>query len=75
MNKDLELVCQSLEALSIAIIGATGMLGHHTAKAVMDAKHDLVVIHRKSSDLSRIKDLHFDSRIGDLNDKKSLIEA
>jgi dihydroflavonol-4-reductase len=61
--------------MKIGIIGATGMLGHHTAKAVMDAGHELAVIHRKSSKLDTINDLHFESRIGDLNDKNNLIEA
>jgi dihydroflavonol-4-reductase len=61
--------------MKIGIIGATGMLGHHTAKAVLDAGHDLAVIHRQGSKLDKIKDLTFESRIGDLNDGKSLIEA
>ena len=61
--------------MKIGIIGATGMLGHHTAKAVLDAGHDLTVIHRQGSKLDKIKDLTFESRIGDLNDAKSLIEA
>jgi dihydroflavonol-4-reductase len=61
--------------MKIGIIGATGMLGHHTAKAVMEAGHELVVIHRKDSKLDKIDDLFFESRIGDLNDQKSLKEA
>jgi dihydroflavonol-4-reductase len=61
--------------MKIGVIGATGMLGHHTAKAIMDAGHDLAVIHRQGSKLDKISDLHFESRIGDLNNKESLIEA
>ena len=61
--------------MKIGVIGATGMLGHHTAKAIMDAGHDLAVIHRQVSKLDKISDLRFESRIGDLNDAKSLIEA
>jgi dihydroflavonol-4-reductase len=61
--------------MKIGVIGATGMLGHHTAKAIMDAGHDLAVIHRQGSKLDKISDLRFESRIGDLNDAKSLIEA
>ena len=61
--------------MKIGIIGATGMLGHHTAKAVLDAGHELAVIHRQGSKLDKISDLTFESRIGDLNDAKSLIEA
>ncbi len=61
--------------MKIGIIGATGMLGHHTAKAVMEAGHELAVIHRKDSKLDKINDLIFESRIGDLNDRNSLNEA
>jgi dihydroflavonol-4-reductase len=61
--------------MKIGIIGATGMLGHHTAKAAMEAGHELVVIHRRDSDLSKINNLQFESRIGDLNDKNSLKQA
>lgn len=61
--------------MKIGIIGATGMLGHHTAKAVLDAGHDLAVIHRQGSKMEKIKDLTFESRIGDLNDRISLVEA
>jgi dihydroflavonol-4-reductase len=61
--------------MKIGIIGATGMLGHHTAKAVLETGHELFVIHRRDSDLSKISDLIFQSRIGDLNDKASLTEA
>ena len=61
--------------MKIGVIGATGMLGHHTAKAIMDAGHDLAVIHRQGSKLDKISDLRFESRIGDLNDKNSLVEA
>ncbi len=60
----------------IGIIGATGMLGHHTAKAVLQSgKHELVVIHRESSNLANIQDLEFESKIGDLTDRLSLFKA
>jgi nucleoside-diphosphate-sugar epimerase len=61
--------------MKIGIIGATGMLGHHSAKAVLAAGHELVVIHRRDSKLDKINDLHFESRIGDLDDKNALIDA
>jgi len=60
----------------IGIIGATGMIGHHTANAVIESnKHELFVIHRESSDLSSIKDLKYQSRVADLMDKESLVNA
>lgn len=58
--------------MNIAIIGATGMIGHHTAKAVLERGHNLLVIHRASSNLSLLKDLNFDSAIADLDDINSL---
>lgn len=60
----------------VGIIGTTGMLGHHTAKVVQENPDlQLVVLHRETSNLSSLSDLQFESRITDLNDKQSLINA
>ncbi|WP_299213595.1 NAD-dependent epimerase/dehydratase family protein [uncultured Aquimarina sp.] len=60
----------------IGVIGATGMIGHHVAKAVLDnPENELVVLHRKTSNLSTIQDLKFESSITDLNDSDSLTKA
>ncbi|MEW7290713.1 NAD-dependent epimerase/dehydratase family protein [Aquimarina sp. 2304DJ70-9] len=60
----------------IGVIGATGMLGHHVSKQVLnDPENKLVVIHRKTSNLSSISDLEYESKIADLNDFESLNEA
>ncbi|WP_299438102.1 NAD-dependent epimerase/dehydratase family protein [uncultured Aquimarina sp.] len=57
----------------IGVIGATGMIGHHVAKAITDnTENQLVVLHRETSNLSIIKDLSFESRVTDLNDGDSL---
>lgn len=61
--------------MKIGILGATGAIGHHTANAVLENGHELVVIHRASSNLESIKDLCFTSKLGDLNDRESLIQA
>lgn len=61
--------------MKIAVIGATGMIGHHTAKAVIAAGHELFVVHRASSSLEKISDLSFTSAIGDLDDSASLAQA
>ena len=61
--------------MKIGIIGATGMLGYHSARAVMAAGHDLVVIHRQGSNVKRLNDLRFKSRIGDLDNKNALLES
>jgi len=61
--------------MKIAVIGATGMIGHHAAKAVVDEGHELTIIHRKSSNLDHVSDLTFRSAIADLNDLPSLSKA
>jgi dihydroflavonol-4-reductase len=61
--------------MKIGIIGATGMIGHHTAKAVQESGHELIVIHRESTNLKTISDLTYISAIGNLNDKMSIIKA
>jgi len=61
--------------VKIAVIGATGMLGHHTAQAVVNAGHDLYVIHRKGSNLSRLGDLPCMTRVADLDQAEQLGSA
>lgn len=61
--------------MKIGIIGATGMIGHHTAIASQVKGHELTVIHRQNSDLSTLRDLEFSSAIGNLNDAASLVQA
>ncbi len=59
----------------VAVIGATGMIGHHASKALLAAGHRLTVIHRSGSDLSRISDLECDAREGDLSEPSSVLDA
>tara|TARA_A100000171_G_scaffold49537_1_gene58810 strand:+ start:3646 stop:4635 length:990 start_codon:yes stop_codon:yes gene_type:complete len=61
--------------MKIGIIGGTGMLGHHLAIAAQLRQYEVVIIHRENSNLSHIKDLQFESRIADLNDRGSMIRA
>jgi dihydroflavonol-4-reductase len=61
--------------MRIAIIGATGMIGHHTARAAVDRGHELVVVHRASSDLGQLADLRFTSAIADLDNRAALTRA
>jgi len=61
--------------MRIGIIGATGMLGHHTALAALAAGHELVVLHRAGSRLDRIGDLRYEARVADLDDASSLAPA
>ena len=41
--------------MQLAIIGVTGMLGHHAAEAVVAAGHELTVVLRASTSLDRLK--------------------
>lgn len=58
--------------MKIAVIGATGMIGHHTAKAVLEKGHELVILRRKTSNLKRISDLNYIDRIIDFNNSSSI---
>ncbi|AZB42152.1 NAD-dependent epimerase/dehydratase family protein [Bacillus sp. FJAT-42376] len=61
--------------MKIGVIGATGMIGHHTAKAVLERGHELTVIHRKNSKLSLLNDLSFEAAEADLSDEAALTKA
>jgi len=61
--------------MRIAILGATGLIGHHTARAIVEKGIELTVIHRRSSNLDRLGDISFTSAVADLDDKESLTEA
>ena len=62
----------------IGIIGATGMLGQHAVNAALADGHKVRVIHRKSSDLSKLHcrdDPRISTSIADLDDRKTLQNA
>lgn len=61
--------------MKIGIIGATGMLGHHTALALQSKGYDLAVIHRPGSKLDKIGDLKFTAHVADLDDPQALGDA
>ncbi len=61
--------------MRVAVIGATGMLGHHTALALVAAGHEPVIIHRPESDLSRIADVAGERRPADLDEPATLRAA
>ena len=61
--------------MRVAILGATGMLGHHAAIAARAAGHELVVLHRAGSDLSRLAELRAESRVIDVADVDSMVAA
>jgi len=61
--------------MRIAIVGATGLIGHHTARAVVGDGHDLTVIHRQTSNLEILRDITFTSIVADLDDREALARA
>jgi len=61
--------------MRIAIVGATGMIGNHAARAAVARGHEVVVVHRASSRLSVLGDLPFRSAVADLDDRVSLTRA
>lgn len=63
------------DALHIGVLGATGMLGHHTARAAVAAGHTLTVFHRASSSLDKLADLKFTGHVIDMADTDSLVAA
>ncbi|WP_137821728.1 NAD-dependent epimerase/dehydratase family protein [Pseudomonas sp. D(2018)] len=58
--------------MKIAVLGATGLLGHHTARAVKAAGHQLVLIHRPSSRIERLAYLEPECRSAELLDHAGL---
>jgi NAD(P)-dependent dehydrogenase (short-subunit alcohol dehydrogenase family) len=55
--------------MRVAIVGATGMLGHHTALAAVRAGHEVVVVYRNPRSLEAIRDVQREARQADLNDR------
>jgi dihydroflavonol-4-reductase len=63
--------------MRIAIIGATGMLGYHTALSAVNSGHEVVLVCRNPRLLEQIEDFDFtyEARQADLDDRISLRAA
>lgn len=61
--------------MKIAVLGATGLLGHHCARAIRQAGHELVVIHRSSSRIERLAYLQPQFRAAELLDRQALLRS
>lgn len=59
----------------VLITGATGFLGSHIARQLVDRGDDVRVLVRTSSDRSRLEGLKLDEAIGDVTDEASVREA
>jgi dihydroflavonol-4-reductase len=53
--------------VKVAVVGATGMLGHHTALALVAAGHAVQVVHRAGSRVDRLGDLPHTAAVADLD--------
>ncbi|AXQ27983.1 NAD-dependent epimerase/dehydratase family protein [Solimonas sp. K1W22B-7] len=61
--------------MRIAIIGASGMLGHHAAAAALAAGHELRITYRREAALAKLQDLRYEAVQADLDDRDSLTRA
>jgi dihydroflavonol-4-reductase len=57
------------------LTGATGFIGSHLARALVDRGDQLRVLTRRSSDLSAIEGLEFDRAIGSVTDRRAVRNA
>ena len=58
--------------MRIAVIGATGMLGHHVAREAHRAGHDVIALYRSPRLLKSLEDVDCEPRQADLEDVNSL---
>jgi dihydroflavonol-4-reductase len=58
--------------MRVAIVGATGMLGHHVAREAHRAGHDVIALYRSPTLLKSLEDVDCELRQSDLEDVNSL---
>src|SRR5258708_7891940 len=58
--------------MKILVTGGNGFLGSWVVRRLAQNGHDVRVLHRKQSDLSALKNIPFQSRIGDVTDLESV---
>lgn len=61
--------------MKIAVLGATGLIGQHTARAVLARGHELRVVHRPGSALKGYEGMAIETAAADLDDRASLAAA
>jgi dihydroflavonol-4-reductase len=61
--------------MAVLVTGASGFLGAKLVRRLIANGETVHVLHRKSSNLEELKDLNFESKIGDVTDRDSVIQA
>ncbi|MGE5385627.1 MAG: NAD-dependent epimerase/dehydratase family protein [Betaproteobacteria bacterium] len=61
--------------MKIAVIGATGLIGQHAARALVSHGDALRIVHRAGSRLQSLEHLPFETAEADLDDRAALTEA
>lgn len=59
----------------VCVTGGTGFVGSYVVKALLDDGHQVRVVHRVTSKLDALSGLEYESVIGDVTDKDSLVKA
>lgn len=61
--------------MKLLVTGASGFLGGHVVEALHREGHEIIVLARKTSNLSAVKKSIDEVRFGDLTDRESIVEA
>jgi dihydroflavonol-4-reductase len=61
--------------MRIAVVGATGMLGHHVAREARRSGHDVIALYRSPNLLEPLQYLDCEPRQADLEDVNSLLRS
>ena len=64
-----------MRQLKTLVTGGTGFVGSHVARALVEAGHEVRVLHRRSSRMDALQGLDFEPVIGDVLERESLAAA
>jgi len=61
--------------MRILVTGANGFLGSWLSREIVARGHELFALHRKTSDLTPLQGVPFQSKLGDVTDRESVLNA